>query len=143
MFLRILKKLTKIAEYFYKILQMLLIFLNFGTSNVPNNKPRKMSTSRGSCLSACQTNSWLKKVLNDSLVVQFIRLESVRLTYVFGSVNGNILNKKRFEQQRKRYSKLILLFSLMGQALIAHILSLQDVTIRSMFCALFFQIVCW
>ena len=102
-----------------------------------------MSTSRGSCLSACQTYSWLKKVLNDSLVVQFIRLESVRLTYVFGSVNGNILNKKRFEQQRKRYSKLILLFSLMGQALIAHILSLQDVTIRSMFCALFFQIVCW
>ena len=26
---------------------------------------------------------------------------------------------------------------------IAHILSLQDVTIRSMFCALFYQIVCW
>ena len=26
--------------------------------------------------------------------------------------------------------------------LIAHILSLQDVTIRSMFCALFYQIVC-
>ena len=51
--------------------------------------------------------------------------------------------RKRFEQQRKRYSKLILLFSLMGQALIAHILSLQDVTIRSMFCALFYQVVCW
>ena len=64
---------------------------------MPNNKhPRtEMSTSRGKmsmpCLNAYQIRG-IKKVFNISLVEQFIRLQSVRLTYdkFFGSVNGNI-----------------------------------------------------
>ena len=40
--LRISQKLTKIPEYSYKVLQVLLIFLNLETLNMPNNKhPRK------------------------------------------------------------------------------------------------------
>ena len=40
--LRISQKLTKIAEYSYKVLQVLFIFLNLETSNMPDNKyPRK------------------------------------------------------------------------------------------------------
>ena len=40
--LRICQKLTKIAEYSYKVLQVLLIFLNLETLNMLNNKhPRK------------------------------------------------------------------------------------------------------
>ena len=56
------QKLTKITEYLYKILLILLIFLNLKTSNMPSNKhPRKMSTSRGSSLNAYQTYSWYKE----------------------------------------------------------------------------------
>ena len=41
-FLRISQKLTKIAEYSYKVLKVLLIFLNLETLHMPNNKhPRK------------------------------------------------------------------------------------------------------
>ena len=37
MFLCITYKLTKYSEYFHKIIQILLIFLTFETSNVHNN----------------------------------------------------------------------------------------------------------
>ena len=64
---------------------------------MPNNNTgerSKMSTSRGFVLNAYQRQriADLKKVLNISLVMRFIRLENVRLTQdkFFRSVNGNI-----------------------------------------------------
>ena len=80
-------------------------------SNMPNNKrPRKMSTSRGSCLNTYQTYGLRKYLI-------FLWLNSLSGKF-FGSVNGNIQTNMlhtRFEQQRKRYSKLIWLLNLTGQ----------------------------
>ena len=120
------QKLTKITEYLYKILLILLIFLNLKTSNMPSNKhPRKMSTSRGSSLNAYQTYSWYKErikyffgctvylarkcTLNTSQVFWVSKwkyLKQIRYTRVFNNNESDIANLFGYSIQQAKLCKI-------------------------------------
>ena len=76
-------KVNKLTECFYKILQILLIFLNFETvqtCRITSTHERYQRREALLVLTHTKRIAGIKKVLNISLVVQFIGLESVRLT---------------------------------------------------------------
>ena len=89
MLLRISQKLTKITECFYKILQRLLIFLNFETSDMPKNKhPKRCQRRKALVLTHTKRTASIKKVLNISLVAVYrARKCTFDIRQCFGSVN--------------------------------------------------------